>query len=252
MPQGIAHRHGGLHARARRPGTLAQQEESHDRRQAIHHRRQQHGDGHKARSRLSLLLRPQHISQTQPQRQHAPEIAKTPAQATHAPHGFRLRQFGQEGCRQRLAKAVEDVGDNNQEQGQRHHARLRQRQCRGREHAARGGQHQQALLLRMRIRPGADGRHQQHHHCIGDAQRQCPGQGRPVGLAGNPRHEIGREHRRQHHRGVAGVGKVIHRPAEHLAAAHAGIEGRIRQQVHEWVQREREEAQSLPELCDSA
>ena len=38
-------------------------------------------------------------------------------------------------------------------------------------------------------------------------------------------HKIGRKHRRDDHRGIAGVGKVIHGPAKDFAQAHARVQG---------------------------
>jgi hypothetical protein len=52
-----------------------------------------------------------------------------------------------------------------------------------------------------------------------------PRKGGPFGLLRDAAYKIGREHGRDDHRGVARIGKVVHRPAEHLALAHAGVQG---------------------------
>jgi hypothetical protein len=64
-------------------------------------------------------------------------------------------------------------------------------------------------------------RAQQHQH-VGDASGERPQKrGRAVVILTTARDhadEIGIENRREHHRGVAGVGEVEHRPREDFAA----------------------------------
>ena len=174
----------------------------------------------------------QHIRQAAGQRQHAAQIAETPAPAADLAHGFGPRQLGQEGRGQRLAIRVEGVGDDDEHHRQQHAAGTHQRhRCSG-DDATRRGPDQQLFLRAMQVGPRAQAGHGEHDDGVGNGQRHRPRQRRPVGPARHAAHEVGRKHRRDDHGGVARVGEVVHRPAEQLAPLHAGVQHVGREQGH--------------------
>ena len=189
-------------------------------------------DGHELRGRYALALGPHHIGQTEPERQHAAEVAEAPAPARHAAQAVAARLFGQECGDQRFTVAVEQVGQHHRRDGPSHVAGTDPRQCERRDHATRGGEQQQAFLGCAQIGVGAERGHGQHDEQT--RQRQCAGPGHrcPRCVAGDTAHEVGAEDCRQHHRGVARVGEVVHRPTEHLALAHAVVQRVLGKEGH--------------------
>src|SRR3990167_2059839 len=64
------------------------------------------------------------------------------------------------------------------------------------------------------------------------ASAPVPARGPPAPPPAPPRHKVGPENRSQHHSRVTRVGEVIHRPTEHFAFAHIGVECALGKQVY--------------------
>ena len=207
---------------------LAQQGKSHPGRSAIDGGGDQHGHRHKLAARLAPRLCGQHIGQAHAQGEHAADVTQRPAPTTDAAHGLGLGQFGQKRGGQRFAIGEKGVGQHQNAQSQRHLPRPHQRQSRGAEHAASRHPHQQALFARHAVSPCAQTGHGEHHDQIRQAQPRSPGQGGPIGTIGHTAHKVGRKHRRDDHRGITRVGKVVHGPAKHLAQANARVQCRTK------------------------
>ena len=220
------------HAGDLRHRPLTQQHEGRGRRQRVGGGGDQHRHRHERGRRLAARLGRQHIGQAQPQRQHAAEVAEAPAPAGHASHRFGSSQFGQEGGSQRLSVRIGDVGHDDGDDRPPQVTRPGTRQRSGAEHAHHGAAGQQALLDGTQIGIGAERGQGEHHDQARRGDRQRPRQRAPGRALRDDADEVRVEDRRQHDGGVARVGEVVHRPAEHLALAHAVVEQTLREQVH--------------------
>ncbi len=79
----------------------------------------------------------------------------------------------------------------------------------------------------MQVGVGANNRSAEHDQKIGKGQRSGPGEGSPRRVARDHRHEIDVEQRGDDHRGIAGVGEVVHCPRPQLTRANIGMQGRL-------------------------
>ncbi|MNZ69431.1 hypothetical protein D3C78_877290 [compost metagenome] len=204
-----------------RLGPFAQEEEGRQAGQGEQHGGDQHAHRDELCRFLSPPLRPGDIGQAGAEAEQAADIAQSPAPTGNPAEGIAARQFGQEGGDQILASAEEIVRQHHEQYRQGERAGTGQRQAGGAQHAADGGQQQQALLAGAGIGVGTHQRRTEDYQQIGQGDGAGPGQGAPIRPAGHHGDEEGVEHSRRDHRGVAGVGEVVHGPGPDFAILHS-------------------------------
>jgi hypothetical protein len=172
--------------------------------------------------------------------QQAAEVAQTPAQARDRPHVVFGGEIRQEAAAEALAQHEGRVADRQQPDGQRHIPRPDEvePQGRGRAHQRRIGQ--VALLAAAVVADRPRQRRQQQRQHRGGHDRDRPvGVPRLRALRDDVPGEEGRVHHRDHHGRIAGVGEVIHRPAEDLPLFYRGERSRgqddTRARLPSWV-----------------
>ena len=185
----------------------------------------QHGPRDEVRRPQALGLGAVDVDEADPQGQQAPHIAQAPAQAGQATQGAAPGQLRQKPGDQILPGAEEEIAEDDQGHRQPEVPGLDQGQGRGADHAAQGGQPQQALLGGPEVRVGPQPRGGQDHQGVGHRQGQGPGQCGPGGVARHPGDEVGIEHGGDHHRRVTGVGEVVHGPGPGLDGFDAWVQG---------------------------
>ncbi|MCY1356145.1 hypothetical protein D9M69_425870 [compost metagenome] len=215
QPRALAGRAGLRH------GAFAQEQEGRQAGDGEQRGGDQHAHRDELRRRLPLRLGMADVGQAGGQADQPAEIAERPAPAGHPPQRLAPRQFGKEGGDQVLAAAEAEVRQHHEQHRQRQAARPGQGQPGGAQHAADGGQQQQAFLAGVGVGVRAEQRRGENHQGVGQRQRAGPGQRAPARALRHHGDEVGVEHRGDHHSGVAGVGEVVHRPGPDFAACHS-------------------------------
>ncbi|MNO84793.1 hypothetical protein D3C76_761450 [compost metagenome] len=200
---------------------FAQEQKGRQAGQGEQHGGDQHAHRDELRRLLPAPLRPGDIRQAGAEAEQATEIAQPPPPAGNPAERIAARQFGQEGGDQVLTGTEEEARQHHEQHRQGERTGACQRQAGGAQHAADGGQQQQALLAGAGIGVGPHQRRTEDHQQIGQGDGAGPGQGAPVRPAGHHGDEEGVEHGRGHHRGVAGVGEVVHGPGPDFAALYS-------------------------------
>jgi hypothetical protein len=201
-----------------RPCPLAEVEKSGQAGQGEHGGGDEQGDGDEIGFTQSTPLRPRHVGQAGAQSGQPAQIAQAPAPTGYPPQGMAAGQLREEGGDQDLPHAVAEVGQDEQAGGQQPVARPGPGQARREQHAADGGEGEQALLGGVGVGVGAHCGCRHHDQGIRHRKGCRPGKGRPWLIAGHHGNEIGVEDRGDDHRGVARVGEVVHGPGPYLAS----------------------------------
>ena len=225
-------RHGAVGVLNARLGPVTHEKEHRQRRQQVDDGRDQHRAGHKGFGIASARLHMAHPGQRAPQCQHPAHIAKAPSPSRDAAHCIGLRQLRQIGCAEGLAQGVAVIGDDDQQHRRQDVACMNPVQPHHAGHAYQRDRQQPRLARGPGIHPGADGGHGQHHRQVGKPQDEGPQEGGPAGIAGHHPHKIGAEHRGGDHGGVAGIGKVIAGPGQHLTLGDAVAQRALIEQIH--------------------